>query len=41
MRTGYSNGPWTDMLGIKKSNDRLFRHMLGHAGECEIVHMGN
>ena len=41
MRTGYSNGPWTDVLGIKKSNDRLFRHMLAHADECEFVHEGN
>lgn len=41
MRTGYSNGPWTDILGIKKSNDRLFRHMLEHAGECEIIHVAN
>lgn len=41
MRTGYSNGPWTDILGIKKSNDRLFRHMLEHADECEIIHKGN
>lgn len=41
MRTGYSNGPWTDALGVKKSNDRVFRLMLAHAGECEIVHTGN
>lgn len=41
MRTGYSNGPWTDVLGVKKSNDRLFRHMLAHVDECEIIHKGN
>ena len=41
MRTGYSNGPWTDFLGRKRSNYRLFRYMLEHMDECEIVHEGN
>ena len=41
MRTGYSNGPWIDILGVIKSNDRLFRNMLEHAEECEFVHEGN
>lgn len=41
MRTGYSNGPWTDILGVKKSNDRMFRHMLERVGECEIIHVAN
>lgn len=40
MRTGYSNGPWTDPLGNKRSNYRLFRHMLNYADGCEIVHEG-
>lgn len=41
MRTGYTHGPWVDFLGNKRSHDYLFRCMLDHVGECEIVHMGN
>lgn len=41
MRTGYSNGPWTDVLGVEQSNDRMFRRMLNYAGECEIIHVAN
>ena len=41
MRTGYTHGPWVDFLGNKRSNDYLFRCMLDHVGECEIVHEGN
>lgn len=41
MRTGHTHGPWVDFLGNKRSHDYLFRHMLGHVGECMIVHEGN
>lgn len=41
MRTGYTHGPWIDFLGNKRSHDHLFRVMLSHVGECEIVHEGN
>lgn len=41
MRTGYTHGPWTDFLGNKRSHDYLFRCMLDHASECEIIHEGN
>lgn len=41
MRTGYAHGPWVDFLGNKRSHDYLFRHMLDHANECEIIHEGN
>lgn len=41
MRTGYTHGPWVDFLGNKRSHDYLFRCMLDHMDECEIVHEGN
>lgn len=41
MRTGYSNGPWTDFLGCEHSNYKMFRRMLEDADECEIIHEGN
>lgn len=41
MRTGYVHGPWTDFLGNKRSNYRLFRHMLNNADKCQITHEGN
>lgn len=41
MRTGYSNGPWTDCLGCKHSNYKMFRRMLEDASECEIIHEAN
>lgn len=41
MRTGYAHGPWVSFLGTKYSHDKLFRRMLDHVGECEIVHEGN
>lgn len=41
MRTSYAHGPWTDFLGSNHSHDKMFRMMLGHVGECKIVHEGN
>lgn len=41
MRTGYTRGPWIDFLGNKRTHDYLFRCMLDHVGECEIVHVGD
>lgn len=41
MRTGYSRDPWTDFLGRKHSNYKMFRRMLEDASECEIIHTGN
>lgn len=41
MRTGYAHGPWVNFLGSKYPHDRMFRVMLTHVGECEIVHEGN
>lgn len=41
MWTGCTHDPWVDFLGNKRSHDYLFRCMLSHVGECEIVHEGN
>lgn len=41
VRTGYAHGPWVSFLGTKYSCDKMFRAMLEHEGECEIVHEGN
>ena len=41
MRTGYSHGPWTNILGNKRSHNEMFRCMLDSADECEFIHEGN
>lgn len=41
MRKGYSGSPWIDCLGHELSHYRMFRRMLEHVGECEIIHVGN
>lgn len=41
MRTGYSDSPWIDCLGHELSHHKVFRRMLDHVGECEIIHLGN
>lgn len=41
MRTGYSHGPWTNILGNKRSHNEMFRRMLDSADECEFIHKDN
>jgi hypothetical protein len=41
MRTGYSGSPWIDCLGHEHSHREMFRRMLEHVGECDIIHVGN
>lgn len=41
MRTGLGGDPWVNFAGVERSHDYVFRCMLDHVGECEIVHEGN